>query len=156
MARIPDYVICSDASPTGIGAAIYNSHGKLLFYSNFKLIFLSHHGCDSDFQNAREYLGYFFGIFLLQHEVTGIFHPNLKWINNNTSAVSWAESDKCKSIAAQTAHIATTWLSVILGIPNPEVFHIPGIQMGDIDSLSRFKSHNLPHELFIDLSQIKC
>jgi hypothetical protein len=44
---------------------------------------------------------------------------------------------------------------VILGIPNPEVFHIPGIQMGDIDSLSRFKNHNLPHELFIDLSQNK-
>jgi hypothetical protein len=67
MARIPDYVICSDASPSVVGAAIYNSYCKLLLHSYFKLLFLSPHGCDSDFQNAREYLGYFFGIFLLQH-----------------------------------------------------------------------------------------
>ena len=100
-----------------------------MLHSYFKLLFLSPHGCDSDFQNAREYLGYFFGIFLLQHEVTEIFHPNLKWINDNTSAISWAESDKCKSIAAQTAHIATIWLSVILEIPNPEIFHISGVQI---------------------------
>ncbi len=151
--RIPDFVIYSDASPFGIAAAIFSPSGQLLFYSNFNLVFLSPHGYDSDFQNAREYLGYFFGIFLLKYCYTEIFHPNLKWINDNTTALSWAENDKCKSMAAQSAHIATTWLSVILGIPNPETHHIPGIEMGDIDSLSRFKNHSLPIELYVDLSK---
>jgi len=74
-------------------------------------------------------------------------------INDNITALLWAENDKCKSMAAQSAHIATTWLSVILGIPNPETHHIPGIEMGDIDSLSRFKNHSLPIELYVDLSK---
>lgn len=150
MSRKPDFIIQSDASPVGVAAAIYDSTGKLLVYSNFKLIFLSPCGMNSEYQNAREYLGYFLGIFLLRYCYTDILHPILKWINDNTSALSWAESDKCKSIAAQTAHIATTWLSVIIGIPNPEVIHIPGIEMGDIDSLLRFRPHNLPTELYVD------
>jgi hypothetical protein len=44
---------------------------------------------------------------------------------------------------------------VILEIPNPEIFHISGVQMGDIDSSSRFKEHNLHRELLINLSQNK-
>jgi len=151
--RTPDYVLFSDASPFGVASAIFNPEGKLLFYTNFKLTFISPHGIESKYQNAREYLGYFLGIFLFRYCFTGVVHPNLKWINDNTSALSWAEQDKCSSIAAQTAHIATTWLSVILGIPNPEIHHIPGIEMGNIDALSRFQNHSLPSELFIDLSQ---
>jgi hypothetical protein len=150
--RIPECVLYCDANPFGVASAIFNTKGKLLFYTNFKLTFISPHGMELKYQNVIEYLGYFLGIFLFRYCFTGVVHPK-EWINHNTSALSWAEHDKCTFIAAQTVHIATTWLPAILGIPNPEIHHISGIEMGDIDVLSRFQKHSLSSEFFINLSQ---
>ncbi len=86
--RTPDYVLYSDASPFGVASAIFIPKRKLLFYTNLKLTFISSHGIKSKYQNAREYLGYFLGIFLFRYCFTGVVHRNLKWINDITSALS--------------------------------------------------------------------
>lgn len=40
-----------------------------------------------------------------------------------------------KIILGSTQRILVISFLVILGIPKPEIYHIPGIEMGDIDTL---------------------
>ena len=51
------------------------------------------------------------------------------------------------SRAAQAAFVAFSWLKIRIPVRLSVIQHIPGITMGEVDDLSRFKPTNLPSAL---------
>ena len=72
----------------------------------------------------------------------------LTWVSDNTSAIKWAYDNKCKSPVAQLACMFVTWFLLRNGI-RLQVQHRAGVDMGDIDKLSRFQPHSFPQHLEI-------
>jgi hypothetical protein len=148
--------IVSDAGPYGLGAAVFVK-GELVMYAAYMLPF-SQRGsivADSKFQNFREYLGVLFGLFLLRRVIRNGLQVHVPfWRGDNVAALSWAEKNKCKSKGGQMAHLAVTWLSLCLGAQAPEVEHVAGWRMVDIDSLSRGYRHHLDRRLQVKISDL--
>ena len=65
------------------------------------------------------------------------------WVNDNKSAISWAEGSKCNSMAAQYAFMAVTWQQLSSQFTFSKIEHQKGVLMGDIDGLSRGFPHSL-------------
>lgn len=151
--RQPDYILWSDASYIGIGVAIYSNTNTLLAYTQVEFPFKSLEFKHSRYQNAREYVGYFVALFFFHIKYPFLLHPNIMWINDNTQALHWAERNRCNSLVTQIVHIITSWFSIMIGVPDPQVYHIPGISMENIDNLSRFLPHSFPKDLFYDISK---
>ena len=131
-------MLYTDASPTGIGIALYED-GKLLSYMSYVFPF-----GETVSQNAREYLGYMMGylftIWVLggrsgSHEVI--------WYNDNKAALAWAEENKCNSPTAQYALMVVTWMQMSTTVQVTDFEHVKGILMGDVDGLSRGYAHSL-------------
>ena len=149
----------TDASGWRICVALYDSatHALLAWSSYlfpFKFI-------PELYQNNREYLGVIMSlmIFRLQFPVVskekGVDLFLLKWIGDNTSALSWVEKEKCNSLEGQTVSMVFTWFQLYANIFVNEVEHLPGEKMGDIDHNSRDnEAPSLLPELFISLESI--
>lgn len=142
----PHYYIISDAGPDLAGFAIYNERGELIFYSAYAWPFVR----NDNYQNAKEFLA-----FLLAF-VSLVIHMNIKdccihWTGDNSSALSWVDSQRCSSSFAQLAFTAFSFLSLRRKVDVVEVKHRPGHLMGAIDALSRRKAHNLPPRLFVPI-----
>ena len=132
---LPDvcFPYTSDAGPRGLGVVVRSVTGEILGYVSYRLPFLA---LDSKFQNLREFLGAILGLLLIHHFARG---PTVaKWTNDNTSALSWAQNDLAKSKSAQSAFLIFTWCKIKTRIILVETEHISGINMVDVDSLSRF------------------
>jgi hypothetical protein len=149
--------IVSDAGPCGLGAAVFVK-GELVLYAAYAIPF-SQRGsvvAESKFQNFREYLGFLFGLFLLRRVIRNGMTVHVPfWRGDNVAALSWAESNKCNSKGGQMAHLAVTWLSLRLGAQAPEVEHVAGWKMGDIDSLSRGYSHTLDRKMQVEPADLE-
>ena len=65
------------------------------------------------------------------------------WVNDNKAAISWAEGQKCNSMAAQYAFMAVTWQHLSSQFTFSKIEHQKGVLMGDIDGLSRGFPHSL-------------
>ena len=131
----------TDASPTGLGIALFDQDNKLIRYMGYQFPF---HSVESKFQCAREYLGHMFCYFFLEWTMGTIADPcEVTWINDNKAAICWADENKCNSLAAQYAFMVVTWMQLSSRFQFTEVEHFAGVLMGDIDSLSRGYPHSL-------------
>ena len=61
----------------------------------------------------------------------------MEWINDNTTALSWAEDNKCSSSYGHFANIIMSWFQIYTGSNVSRATRIPGKDMGFIDDLSR-------------------
>jgi len=130
----------TDASPTGLGIALYDDNNQLLRYMSYQFPF---HAVESKYQNAREYCGYMFCFFFLEWVLGVQQSPHeAMWINDNSAAIRWASENKCNSLSAQYAFMVVTWKQMTSTFEFSHVEHMRGLLMGNIDSLSRGKPHS--------------
>lgn len=133
--------VYTDASPSGIGIIVYSESGQLLAYMGYQFPFQL---VGSDHQNATEYFGYMMVVFFLEWVLGDCpGSREVRWINDNQSALSWAEENRCRSIGAQYAFLVITWQQFTSDFLVTQFSHQPGYTMGDADNLSRGKSHSL-------------
>jgi hypothetical protein len=137
-----------------LGVTIVEScSNRVVAYSSYVLPFDS---SDPMYQNAREYMGYLFSIL-----VFCVFNgkkargSRLLWRTDNRAAQAWVEKSMSSSSAAQTALLAVTVLTLRLHFDLVAVSLIPGVSMGNVDSLSRGYATSLDSSLFIDM-QHRC
>ena len=62
------------------------------------------------------------------------------WINDNKGALAWAEKHRCASLASQYACMAVSQLHIQNDIYMGPPIYRPGIDMGEIDAMSRTHS----------------
>ena len=150
---IASSITISDAGPTQIAAAITSDQGICLAYTTFPSSF---EDPDNLYQNLREYLGFLLSLLLTLKYKSLRPSASILWTTDSTTALSWAELDKCKTRGGQFAHIAVTCLQRISGLSLHHVELVPGISMGYVDSLSRNKpTPNLSDAMYIDLYSSK-
>ena len=146
-----DVFATTDASPTGICVALYAPHNKkLLTWRGFEFPFAT-----NEFQNAREYLGLLMALCLV--DWYRVAHkqpmPRVHWTNDNEAALAWAADNKCNSLASQIAFYGVSWKQLSAQLVLVGVNHIPGVSMGNIDSVSRQLAHTLPMDLEFPLTE---
>ena len=143
------YTVITDAGPKYLGIVVL-SDDVLRGYGSFELPF---HAEDPAFQNSREFMGYLGGVLLLLQVVETIEQDafTLRWVGDNTSALSWVEKNKCGSCGTQSAFMALTWITLSRNVQLIETHHLAGRLMGDVDALSRRRKHSLPVDLDVDL-----
>ena len=69
------------------------------------------------------------------------------WTNDNEAALAWAADNKCNSLASQIAFYGVSWKQLSAQLVLVGVNHIPGVSMGNTDSVSRQLAHTLPMDL---------
>jgi hypothetical protein len=133
--------VFTDSSPSGLGIGLYSHEGELLAYMGYQFPFCAE---GSEFQCAREYFAYMFGFIFLEWVLGNVdCSRQAAWVNDNKSAISWAEGSKCNSMAAQYAFMAVTWQQLSSQFTFSKIEHQKGVLMGDIDGLSRGFPHSL-------------
>lgn len=141
------YIIISDASPWRLCAAIYDPYtGKLLAWGTYRLPYAQ--DIDARYQGQREYMGHLYATILLiafRAANTDIMRPAYyQWVNDNSGALAWAHKHKCSSLAGQYTCFAVTQLHLLAKVTMAEPQHKPGIEMGDIDTMSRLPDGQHP------------
>jgi hypothetical protein len=143
------YKIKTDASPWKLAAAIFSMDGHMLAYTT---LVLPYKDPDNKYQNIKEFSGGILGCILASIFLKPSSLIRIQWIGDNTSALAWAEENKCSSKAAQYANIAFTWFQVYSNVQLQTTKHCAGVDMGVIDGLSRdFPTPGLDTELRIDV-----
>jgi hypothetical protein len=133
--------VISDASPWKLGAAIWESEsGKFLCYTSYALPFVDEL---EKYQNLREYLGLLLSLILVRVHYRDTEIKDIEWTNDNTTALSWAEDNKCASSYVHFANVIMSWFQIYTGINVARVNRIPGKDMGFIDDLSRDVNNTL-------------
>ena len=139
--------IVSDASPWRLCAALYHpTTGTLLAWVTYRLPYEKDIAGRS--QGHREYLGHLLALILLirHKKMTAQAHTSQDpleyyWVNDNQGALAWAEKRKCSSLASQYACMAVSQLhmqgAIYMGTP----VYNPGLDMGEIDAMSRMEDH---------------
>ena len=131
--------LVSDASPWKLCAVLKDANDATIAWTTMTLPFDS-----AAFQNIREYLGLLLGLLLINAAARdGLVSldkdPTIIWEGDNTSALSWAESGKVKSLGGQMANLAVVWSQLYGGFSIDSSIHLAGIHMGDVDGASRDK-----------------
>ncbi len=138
--------IISDASPWRLCAALYHlESGQLMAWTTYRLPYAK--DIDARSQGHREYLGNLLAILLLikfhqsKPSLRADVHEPLQyfWVNDNQGALAWAEKRKCSSLASQYACMAVSQLHTRADIYMGAPVYKPGIDMGEIDAMSRMK-----------------
>ena len=136
------FIVTTDAGPLGLGIVIRLLDGRIIAFASLAFPFKRRHetvdsAMESKYQNCREFLGVVLAI-LCCHQLCR-YPINIKWVNDNASALSWADKNRSNSKSAQWAFLCFTWLQILGRVRLEEVEHIPGTEMGVVDDLSRFK-----------------
>ena len=136
--------IASDASPTGMCAALYHpATGAIAAWGGFK--FPYNRDVRAQYQGNQAYLGHLFSIIvLIAHTPAHTTTRQYMWINDNIGAIQWAAAQKCSFMASHYANLAVTQLHIIARLRMVPPVHKPGIKMGDIDTMSRLAAHENP------------
>ena len=140
--------IISDASPWRLCAALYHAiTGILLVWITYRLPYAK--DIEGRSQGHREYLGNLLALLLLvkyNKSARNKSAPNVPsepleyyWINDNKGALAWAEKRKCSSLASQYACMAVSQLQIQGNIYMGKPVYKPGIDMGEIDAMSRME-----------------
>lgn len=139
-----DTFFISDAGPLKLGFAIYNAKGGLLWYSAYAWPFIR----NDNYQNAKEFLAFL--IAVTDFIRSPLFKPGccIHWTGDNSSALSWVDNNRCKSIYSQRAYMLFSIICVRFKITVVGVQHRPGMLMGAIDALSRDMEHDLDPSLY--------
>ena len=112
------------------------------------------HATYAQFQVQREYLGHLLATILVArhgHQSEQNNHSSYEWINDNTGALKWAENHKCDSEASQYACLAVTQLHQSAKISVHATTHNAGIDMGEIDTMSRIHDNKKPLDAAVQL-----
>ena len=131
--------LVSDASPWKLCAVLKDANDSTIAWTTLTLPFDS-----AAFQNIRENLGLLLGLLLINAVAKdGLVvlgkYPTIIWEGDNTSALSWAESGKVKSLGGQMANLAVVWSQLYGNFNVDSSIHLAGIHMGDVDGASRDK-----------------
>jgi hypothetical protein len=130
----------SDASPWRLCAALYCAQtGGVLAWATYRLPYEKDVVCKS--QGHREYLGHLLSIILMiKYASTQPTAPlEYFWVNDNQGALAWAEKHRCASLASQYACMAVSQLHIQNDIYMGPPIYLPGIDMGEIDAMSRMR-----------------
>jgi hypothetical protein len=151
---LPSSVLISDAGPRMLGVTIVDpTSNTVIAFSSFELPFDS---TNPMYQNFREYMGYLFSILVFcMFKGKSARGSRLLWKTDNRAAQAWVERSMSSSSAAQTALLAVTILTLQLQLDLVGVMLIPGISMGNVDSLSRGYATDLDPSLCVDV-QLRC
>ena len=92
-------------------------------------------------QGHREYMGHLLSIILMiKYASTQPAAPlEYFWVNDNKGALAWAEKHRCASLASQYACMAVTQLHIQNDIYMGPPIYRPGVDMGEIDAMSRIR-----------------
>jgi hypothetical protein len=143
------FKIKTDASPWKLAAAIFDANDQMLAYTT---LLLPYKDPDNLYQNIKEFSGGILGCILASTLLKPSSLTRIQWIGDNTSALAWADGNKCSSRAAQYANIAFTWFQVYSNIQLQTTQHCAGVDMGVIDGLSRdFPTPGLDTRLRINM-----
>jgi hypothetical protein len=129
----PMYYLWSDASPWKLAAILYDASGREIAHSSHLLVF----HIPESFQNVREHMAYLFGLMLLVLVTQDEQYRSVAWVGDNRSALSWVESEICKSQSAQVANMIDARFRICKQMHISMVSHCPGVDIGDVDNLSR-------------------
>ena len=138
----PDVNLQTDAGPEGLGLELRSKCGRTIAFLSYRFPFLA---VESKYQNIREFLGIVFGM-----AITWILFPHVKhiaWFGDNTSSLAWAQHNYTSSKPAQAAFYFFSWISITSQIRFSSINHIPGVSMGQVDNLSRFRPTNYAADL---------
>ena len=108
--------VVSDASPWQLAAGLYNYlSGRLFCWTTLLLSFSS---ADAyRFQTQREYLGHLLSVLLIvaykNSSATAHGTTAYQWVNDNTGAIAWVNSNKCSSLASSFACMAVSQLNML-------------------------------------------
>ena len=145
---VPRVTLITDASPLGAGLAVYDySLNTCIFHFSYRFPFNT---IESEFQNSREFLALLISCIVLCFK--GYKDTPIHWIGDNMSSLSWIEKNMVSSSSSQASFLAFTW--ILLGSRNQIVSsaHRAGVDMGDIDGLSRFMDTSFSAETAVDPS----
>jgi hypothetical protein len=146
-----DIAVITDASPWQLSAALLDVVPSPREHTAFLLPFSDP---DNKYQNVKEFQGIILALLLILIVVKPSKPLRVLWVGDNVAALKWASDNKCSSRAAQYANIAYAWFQIYASIQVTCTRHCAGIDMGDIDGLSRdMKTTTLDHSLRIDLSK---
>jgi len=134
--------VVSDASPWRLCAALYHPvTSVLLGWATLRLPYAK--DLEGRSQGHREYLGYLFSVLvILQYiKLNSLDSESFQyqWINDNQGAIQWASKDKCSSLASQFTCMAVSQLHMFSKLYAEEPDYLPGIEMGEIDAMSRMR-----------------
>lgn len=134
----------TDGSYLGAGAVVLDSHSPIVLSMLPSSIFTSYDfpfvSKLPKFQNHREFLGLIVAIMtLIWAKKVPPQGAVLHWVNDNTSALKWAEDNMCKGEASQIAFMLYSMLLVQFKVQVVQVQHTAGSSelMKPVDSLSR-------------------
>ena len=146
----PHGEIISDKGPTLIGAAVLDPVSKaIVAYTQLTLPFEDPNNL---YQNIGEYQGHILALILYRLHKLEFSYSRLAYTGDNVSALSWLDSNKCKSLYGQTTNMVLSWFHIYAHIDSVNTSRIPGDEMGIIDQLSRqdhLSIDGLDHSLFI-------
>ena len=92
--RAPDVFFVTDAGPLKLGFAVYDSTGRLLWYSAWAWPFIR----NDNYQNAKEFLAFL--VTVVHFVQSPMFKSGccIHWTGDNCAALSWVDNNRCKSI----------------------------------------------------------
>ena len=143
-AGLPPYITISDASPWRLCAALYApGTSRVIAWCTVRLPYAP--DVKAQWQGNREYLGHLLALILLIAHTRNSTEPRrYQWINDNTGALAWAADQKCSSLASQYACLAVTQIHLMARLHMAPPEHKPGVNMGDIDRMSRIVDGESP------------
>lgn len=147
--------VVSDASPWRLATGLYDyESGRLLCWTT---MLLPYSMADAHrFQTQREYLGHLLSVLLIVAYKTSLASvhgtSSYQWVNDNTGAISWVNTNKCRSLASSFACMAVSQLNLLSDVWAADAIHIPGSTMGEIDAMSRLEAQTDPLTAFPTLT----
>jgi hypothetical protein len=147
--------VISDASPWRLAAGLYDYRtGRLLCWTTLLLPYSSSNA--HRYQTQREYLGHLLSLLLiLAHSARSpsvVGTSSYQWVNDNTGAISWVNTHKCRSLAGLVACMAVSQINLLADVWAADAIHIPGSTMGEIDAMSRLEVQSDPVTAFPTLT----
>jgi hypothetical protein len=129
----PVLYLWTDASPWKLAAILRDASGKEVAHSSHELVFK----IPESFQNVREHLAFLFGLLLMVLVTPDERNRRIAWVGDNVAALKWVETETCKSQSAQIANMIDARFRVCKRTHISMVTHCPGVDIGDVDNLSR-------------------
>jgi len=136
------HAVISDAGPWRLCAALYHPTSfRLLAWTTYRLPYTK--DIEGRHQGRREYLGYMLSVLLIviytkRHRIERKSFQ-YQWINDNKGALAWAHKDKCTSLASQLTCLFVNQIHMFTGMYKQDPIHLPGVAMGEIDTMSRME-----------------
>ena len=131
-----------------LGLRMFNSSGDLLTWCSYPFPFITPEArlaFDPSYQNSREFMGVIGSLLVLRLHFRAPPGTVISWTNDNRSAISWVRDNVARSLFAQVAFTAYSWMCIVSGYIVAEQTHAPAstAEMVRVDELSRNRNMHL-------------